>query len=93
MELTPAILFENTHFINLEHRLDRLVHVKKELAKINVSGTRFNAIKLAEGAVGCSMSHLKCLEQARQNGSPYVFICEDDIQFLNPALWKPFAKL
>jgi GR25 family glycosyltransferase involved in LPS biosynthesis len=87
MELTPAILFENTHFINLEHRLDRLVHVKKELAKINVSGSRFNAIKLAEGAVGCSMSHLKCLEQARQNGSPYVFICEDDIQFLDPALF------
>jgi hypothetical protein len=80
-------LFENTHYINLEHRLDRLVHVKKELAKINVAGTRFNAIKLANGAVGCSMSHLKCLEQAKQNGSPYVFVCEDDIQFLDPDLF------
>ena len=26
-------LFENTHYINLEHRIDRLVHVKQELAK------------------------------------------------------------
>lgn len=87
MSLTPTILFENTHFINLEHRLDRLIHVKKELAKINVAGTRFNAIKLANGAVGCSMSHLKCLELAKQNGSPYVFVCEDDIQFLDPDLF------
>ena len=80
-------LFENTHYINLEHRIDRLVHVKQELAKINVVGSRFNAIKLANGAVGCSMSHLKCLEQAKQNGSPYVFVCEDDIQFLDPTLF------
>ena len=80
-------LFKNTHFINLEHRLDRLVHVKKELAKINVVGNRFNAIKLANGAVGCSMSHLKCLELAKQNGSSYVFVCEDDIQFLDPELF------
>lgn len=87
MSLTPTILFENTHFINLEHRLDRLIHVKQELAKINVASTRFNAIKLANGAVGCSMSHLKCLEQAKQNGSPYVFVCEDDIQFLDPDLF------
>ena len=87
MSLTPAILLENTHFINLEHRLDRLIHVKQELAKINVVGNRFNAIKLANGAVGCSMSHLKCLEQAKQNGSPYVFVCEDDIQFLDPELF------
>lgn len=80
-------LFENTHYINLEHRIDRLVHVKQELAKINVVGSRFNAIKLANGAVGCSMSHLKCLEQAKHNGSPYVFVCEDDIQFLDPTLF------
>ena len=44
-----ASLFENTHFINLEHRLDRLVHVKKELAKINVAGTRFNAVAKRRG--------------------------------------------
>lgn len=91
--LTPTILFENTHFINLEHRSDRLIHVKSELAKINVTGTRFNAIKLANGAIGCSMSHLKCLEQAKQNGSPFVFICEDDIQFLDPPLFLKNLEL
>ncbi len=81
------LLFENTYFINLEHRIDRLMNVKKELGKINVSGNRFNAIKLTNGAIGCSMSHLKCLEYAKTMMMPYVFICEDDIQFLNPELF------
>lgn len=91
-ELVQQIL-ENTHFINLEHRIDRLVHVKNELAKIGVTGTRFNAIKTTNGAIGCSMSHLKCLEIARQAEAPFVFICEDDIQFLDaPLFMKQFEK-
>jgi len=81
-------LFANTLYINLEHRTDRLAHVITELKKINIPGTRFNAIKTTDGAVGCSMSHLKCLELAKEAGAPYVFICEDDITFLNPELFK-----
>jgi hypothetical protein len=80
-------LFENTHFINLEHRVDRLHHVKNQLSKINVAGTRFNAIKTSNGAIGCSMSHLKCLEMAKKSDAPFVFICEDDIQFLDAPLF------
>lgn len=87
MELTPEKLFENTHFINLEHRIDRLYHVKNELSKININGNRFNAVKTTDGAVGCSISHLKCLEMAKLSEAPFVFICEDDIQFLNPTLF------
>jgi len=61
--------------------------VKQELSKLKPNiGTRFNAIKAASGAVGCSMSHIKCLEQAKNNNLPHVFICEDDICFLNPEL-------
>jgi GR25 family glycosyltransferase involved in LPS biosynthesis len=80
-------LFENTQFINLEHRADRLAHVTSELSKIDVTGTRFNAIKTTDGAIGCSMSHLKCLETAKKNEFPFAFICEDDIQFLDPPLF------
>jgi GR25 family glycosyltransferase involved in LPS biosynthesis len=86
-DLTPEKLFENTHFINLEHRIDRLYHVKNELSKMNIIGNRFNAVKTTDGAVGCSISHLKCLEMAKKHESPFVFICEDDIQFLNPTLF------
>ena len=86
-------ILENTHFINLEHRIDRLYHVKNELQKIGVNGNRFNAIKTTNGAIGCSMSHLKCLEMARQAESPFVFICEDDIQFLDaPLFMKQLEK-
>ena len=33
------------------------------------------------------MSHIKCLELAKERKYPYVFICEDDIEFTNPALF------
>ncbi len=81
------MLFENINimYINLASRTDRNENVQKELKKIGVdSPERFNAIKLEDGAVGCSMSHLKCIEHAKKNNYEYVFICEDDIEFLNP---------
>ena len=81
-------LFEHTIYINLESRKDRLTHVKNELAKLGIlnSGERFNAVKTVNGAVGCTISHIKCLEQAKARNLPQVFICEDDICFKNPEL-------
>ena len=77
---------KNTLFINLEERKDRLEHIQKELEKLNIVGERFNAIKPQSGAIGCSISHIKCLEIAKERNWDYVFICEDDITFLNPTL-------
>lgn len=86
-QITADKLLDHVYFINLEHRVDRLYMTKQELSKLKPNiGTRFNAIKAASGAVGCSMSHIKCLEQAKNNNLPHVFICEDDICFLNPQL-------
>lgn len=75
-------------YINLSSRMDRKEHVEKELAKIGVPFERFNAIKLPNGAIGCSMSHLKCLQIAKDRGWSHVFVCEDDIQFLDSDLFK-----
>ena len=75
-------------YINLSSRVDRKEHVEKELSKIGVPFERFNAIKLPNGALGCSMSHLKCLQTAKEKGWSHVFICEDDIQFLDSDLFK-----
>lgn len=86
MPPTFADLVEHTLYINLAHRTDRNEQVIAELAKLGIVGTRFNAVKTANGAIGCTISHLKCLEQAATNNWPYVFICEDDIVFLNPEL-------
>ena len=79
---------KHTLYINLSNRVDRKLHVEKELAKIGIQFERFNAIKLPNGAVGCSMSHLKCLQIAKERAWSHVFICEDDIQFLDPELFK-----
>lgn len=81
-------LFEHTIYINLEHRKDRLKHVQQELGKLGIpnGGARFNAVKCANGAIGCTISHIKCLEQAKAQGLPHVFICEDDICVKDPNL-------
>ena len=71
-------------YINLEHRIDRKLHVENELTKIGLTDfTRFNAIKMPNGALGCSMSHLKCIQLAKENKWPHVLIVEDDIEFLD----------
>jgi len=79
-------LLKHTFFINLESRKDRLKHVTNELHKLGIEGERFNAIKNKNGAIGCTLSHIKCLELAKERDYPQVFICEDDIKFLNPKI-------
>lgn len=81
-------LFEHTLFINLDERTDRLAHVNAEFEKMGITAERVKATKMATGAVGCTMSHIRCLELAKQRGYEQVFICEDDITFTNPELFK-----
>jgi glycosyl transferase family 25 len=78
----------HTYYINLEHRTDRKLHVENQLNTIGVKRfNRFNAIKMENGAIGCSMSHLKILEDAYNNNWEHILIVEDDITFLNPNLF------
>jgi len=79
---------KHAFYINLDTRPDRKTHVEKQLETIGIKGERFNAIKLKNGALGCSMSHLKCLERAKQNNWDHVVIVEDDILFTKPNLFK-----
>lgn len=78
----------NIFYINLEHRTDRKQHVETQLDLIGLKGTRFNAIKMENGAVGCSMSHLKLLQLALKSGLDHILIVEDDILFLDPELFR-----
>jgi len=79
---------KHAFYINLASRPDRKQHVESQLNSIGINAERFNAIKLPNGALGCSMSHLKCLEIAKENSWPHLLIVEDDIKFLNPELFK-----
>jgi GR25 family glycosyltransferase involved in LPS biosynthesis len=55
---------------------------------MGISVERVNAVKMKNGAVGCTMSHIKCIELAKQRDYEQVFICEDDITFTNCELLK-----
>jgi len=80
---------QHTFYINLAQSPDRNQHVESQLTSLGITDfQRFNAIKLANGALGCSMSHLKCLEIAKAASWPHIMIVEDDIQFLNPEFFK-----
>ena len=75
-------------FINLLSRPDRKQHVESQLSLLGINAERFNAIKMPNGALGCSISHLKCLKIAKEKNWPHLLIIEDDITFLNPELFK-----
>ena len=79
---------KHAFYINLASRPDRKQHVEEQLNVLGINAQRFNAIKLPNGALGCSMSHLKCLEIAKQNNWPHLLVIEDDIKFLDPNLFK-----
>ena len=81
---------KHTMFINLDNRKDRLTHVTKQLKSIGLNDdkfSRFPAVNLPNGRLGCSMSHLKCIQTAKQRRWENVFICEDDITFTKPELF------
>ena len=89
MSINSLADIKNIFYINLEHRIDRKEHVEKELLNIGFKeAQRFNAIKMENGAVGCSMSHLRILQDAQKNNLDHILIVEDDISFLDPELFK-----
>lgn len=80
---------QHTLYINLEERTDRRSHVKEQLESIGIQQPiRFNAVKMKNGRIGCSMSHLRCLQFAQKNNWNHVLIVEDDITFLDPTMFK-----
>lgn len=84
---------KHTFYINLLSRPDRKQHVENQMKSIGITPQRFNAIKMTNGAIGCSMSHLKIIEMAKENNWDHVLIIEDDILFTNPSLFvKQFNK-
>ena len=65
---------ENVYYINLNHRKDRKKYIEGHLKQLNWKYNRFNAVQLKNGAIGCSMSHLKILQNAKADKLEYVVI-------------------
>lgn len=76
---------QNTLYINLDKRIDRNYHTIDQLKSIGVTfPIRVSAtISDLGGAVGCTISHIRCLEHAIMRNWDTVFICEDDITFID----------
>jgi GR25 family glycosyltransferase involved in LPS biosynthesis len=73
-------------YINLEHRKDRNEHILQEIKKLCNDESkihRINAIyKFRDGALGCSMSHIKAIEYILEHPEwNNCLILEDDFTF------------
>jgi glycosyl transferase family 25 len=84
--------FDQVFVINLDSRPDRLREMRAQLRSIGFDFDariqRFPAVKVEApgafrsiGARGCFLSHLGCLEKARQLGARSMMILEDDADF------------
>jgi len=92
MEIPPICV------INLEDRHDRWVKHQKAFKEWNVPMERINAVKMKPGWKGCTLSHRKCIEIAKERNYPWVIILEDDaipmegsieqLRSLLPILWE-----
>lgn len=83
-------------FVNLDHRGDRLVHMLKELSKIDIRAERTRGfypeeVKQPEyklrvmknrtpGAIGCHYSQIEIMSKALLNGK-HAWVMEDDLIF------------
>jgi glycosyl transferase, family 25 len=79
---------ENVVYINLESRADRRIQIEAQLDTLGWKYERFNAIRMKDGRIGCSMSHLKVLMMAKERNWEYVVILEDDAEFKNIPLFN-----
>ena len=78
-------LIANHYYINLDERNDRLVSCEEQLKKIGLTAPRrFSAIRNRVGIIGCGLSHLACILNAKEADEPYVCIFEDDIMIPKP---------
>lgn len=75
-------------YINLKHRVDRMKHAETQFNAMGIIPERVNAIYCRNGAIGCALSHIKCIELAKKRQMPYACICEDDILFIRPEQTK-----
>jgi len=78
---------EHVLYINLEHRTDRKKMVESQFNRMGIFSECVNAIACPDGRIGCTLSHIKCLELAKERQWNQVCICEDDILFVKPDLF------
>jgi GR25 family glycosyltransferase involved in LPS biosynthesis len=90
-ELDPLNYLKYGFYINLKERVDRKENLLSNFKSLDIPTlqmTHIDAKKHHYGAIGCYLSHILCLDKAKENGYDHVLICEDDIQFTNVSVLK-----
>lgn len=82
---SPLNYLDKILIINLKHREDRKNEILQELNKLQIEKDKIifiEAVYIKEnGALGCTASHIKCIEYALNNNLENVLILEDDYDF------------
>lgn len=75
--------FEQIYCINLDRRPERWQVVCRELDSVGILHRveRFPGIEHEHPRKGCALSHMACIEKARQDGCRNVLIFEDDLRW------------
>jgi len=83
---------DQIYYINLAHRHDRKNQIESQINKLNLPSekiTRIEAIKHQRGEIGCGLSHIKALKEAKDNNYDNIIILEDDFEITtNTSLFK-----
>jgi len=70
------------YVINLDSRPDRWTSINRDWKGV-FPLTRVTAVTASPGWIGCGLSHVKAVEEAKTRGDPYVLVWEDDCSPLN----------
>ena len=90
-EPDPLDYLKYGFYINLIERVDRKENLINNFKLLNIPTLEMlhiDAKKHHYGAIGCFLSHIHCLDKAKENGYDHILICEDDIQFTNVIVLK-----
>ena len=71
-------------YINLDKRKDRNEHILKELSRFEIPDSkisRISAVESVKGAYGCSLSHVKLMEDFLESKDEIWCVLEDDHYF------------
>jgi glycosyl transferase family 25 len=67
--------------INLASRPDRLAAFTAETERLDLHVERLEGIQDANGALGCSLSHVECARRMLARSWESMMVCEDDVEF------------
>lgn len=76
--------FDKIYCINLDHRPDRWETAQKEFDKIGVTEyiERWPGVVNDDGNLGCTLSHVSIMKDAKENNYKRILIFEDDVLFV-----------